>query len=122
MRPFLLAAGLVLGSAAPGFAEPAVTIAPSTMHRAPNPNSRIVQDIPANAQIDLSNCAGDWCRASWRNLFGYIPAFAVASAGPPGDVEPPPSPFVVAAQPVFVAPAFGWGGPYVGFGWGWRRW
>ena len=31
-------------------------------------------------QIDLQGCGPDWCSASWRNLSGYIPAFAVAGA------------------------------------------
>ncbi len=92
------------------------------MRRAPNAHSHIVQTVPANAEIDLENCSGGWCRASWRNLYGYIPAFAVAEAGPPM-IAPPPPPVVV-VEPTVVAPAFGWGGPYVGggFGYGWRPW
>ena len=125
MRRFLLAGCAGLSLVVPAFAEPAVTTAPATMHRAPSEHSRVVQNIPPNAEIDLSHCSGDWCYASWRNLFGYIPAFAVAEAGlPPGAVAPLPPPVVVAPPPVVVAPAFGWGGPYVGVGWGygWRHW
>ena len=123
MRRLLLAAGLVVGLAGPSFADPAVTTAWSNMRHAPSAHSRVVQSVPANAQIDLQNCAGDWCYASWRNLSGYIPSFAVAEAGAPPAVAAGP-PVVVAAPPVVVAPAWGWGGPYVGFGWGygWRRW
>ena len=82
-----------------------------------------MQSVPANAQIDLQNCEGDWCSASWRNLSGYIPSFAVAEAGGSPPVVAPPPPVVVEA-PIYAAPAFRWGGPYVGFGWGygWRRW
>ena len=47
-----------------------LTFAAATAYR------RDVQSIPANAQIDLQNCAGNWCHASWRNLAGYLPAFA----------------------------------------------
>jgi len=114
----LLAAGLCLGVAGPCFADPAITTAWSDMRSAPSGRSRVVQSVPANAQIDLQDCVGDWCRASWRNLAGYIPSFAVAQGGPPLAVAPAPAP------PVVVAPAWGWDGPYLGFGWGygWRRW
>jgi hypothetical protein len=114
--------GVCLGLIGPALAEPAITTAPSAMHRGPSERSRIVQTIPPNAQIDLENCTAGWCYGSWRNLFGYIPAFAVAQGGPP--MMAPPPPVVVAAPPVVVAPAFGWGGPYVGVGWGygWRHW
>ncbi|MGA7198870.1 hypothetical protein [Roseiarcus sp.] len=123
MRHFLIAAGLCAGVAAPCYAEPAITTVPAAMRRAPNAHSHIVQTVPANAQIDLGTCSAGWCSASWRNLFGYIPAFAVADAGPPMIASPPP-PVVVAAPPIVVAPAFQWGGPYVGggFGYGWGRW
>lgn len=122
MRRSLLAAGLVFGLVGPSFADPAVTTAWSNMRRAPDGHSRVVQSVPANAEIDLQNCSGDWCYASWRNQFGWIPAFAAGEAGAPSVVAAPP--IVVAAPPVVVGPAFGWGGPYVGFdyGWGWRRW
>jgi hypothetical protein len=121
LRGFLLTAGLCVGVAAPCNAEPAITTAPAAMRRAPNAHSHIVQTVPANAQIDLENCSAGWCGASWRNLFGYISAFAVAEAGSPTIAAPPP--FVVAVPPV-VAPAFQWSGPYVGggFGYGWGRW
>ena len=131
MRRLLLAAGLSVGLLGPSFADPAITTASSNMRRAPNVHSHIVQSVPANAEIDLQNCAGDWCHASWRNLSGFIPAFAVAQAGPPpGAVAPPPAavvgapPIVVDPAPIIVGPAWGWGGPYVGGGWGygWRRW
>ncbi len=44
-------------------------------------------------------------------------------AAPPVAVAPAPPPVVV-ETPVYVAPAYPWGGPYVGFGWryGWRHW
>jgi hypothetical protein len=121
LRRFLIAAGLCASVTAPCFAEPTVTTAPATMRRAPNAHSHIVQTIPPNAQIDLEHCSGGWCFASWRNLFGYIPAFAVAEAGPPPMVPPPP-PIGITAPPIVVAPAFGWGGPYVGGSWGYGHW
>ncbi len=91
------------------------------MRAAPSGKARVVQRIPANAEIDLSSCDRGWCYSSWRNLFGYIPADVVVAGGPSGDFGPPP---MAVAPPVVIAPAFGWGGPYIGGGWGygWRRW
>ena len=111
----LLLAGLCAGLVGPSSADPAVTTASSNMRRMPNVHSHVVQSVPADAQIDLQSCTGDWCYGSWRGFAGYLPSFAVAQAGPP-TVAPPP--------PVVVAPTFGWGGPYVGvgYGWGWRHW
>ena len=118
----LFLVGACLGLVGQALADPAITAAPAAMHRSPSERSHIVQTIPPNAQIDLQHCSAGWCYASWRNLFGYIPAFVVAQGGPL--MEAPPPPVVVAAPPVVIAPAWGWGGPYVGAGWGygWRRW
>ncbi len=115
MRRSLLAAGLCLGVVAPSFAEPAQTMAPATMHKLPSVRARVVQLIPANAEIDVSSCTAGWCYASWRNLFGYIPADAIVAGAAPLAAAPPP---------VVAAPAWGWDGPYFGVGWGygWRRW
>jgi hypothetical protein len=123
MRRLLFAAAACLGFVGPSLAEPGQTEAPTTMRKMPSVRSGVVQRIPADAEIDVSRCGGGWCYASWRNLFGYIPAFTVAEAGPP-PMSPPPPPIVVTAPPIVVAPAFGWGGPYVGGGWGygWRNW
>ena len=82
-----------------------MTGAPVTMHAAASGKSRVVQRIPANAEIDLSKCKHGWCYASWRNLFGYIPADAVVLGPPPatlpGNELPPP---VVYALPTYVTP------------------
>ena len=126
MRRYLLAIGLSLGFAASAVADPAMTGRPVTMRAAPSGKARVVQHIPANAEIDLASCDRGWCYASWRNLFGYIPAEVVAAGPPPATLpgnELPPA--VVYAQPTYITPpVWGWGGPYVGLGWGygWRRW
>ena len=105
MRRYLLAAGLCFIFAAPSFADPAMTGAPVTMRAAPSGKARVVQQIPASAEIDVSKCNRGWCYSSWRNRFGYIPAEAVVEGPPPatlpGNGLPPP---VVDAQPTNVAP------------------
>jgi hypothetical protein len=112
LRRSLFASGLCFIFAAPSLADPAMTGAPVTMRAAPSGKARVVQQIPANAEIDLSSCNHGWCYSSWRNLFGYIPAEVVVRGQPtavPGNELPPP---VVDAQPSYIAPpAWRWGGP-----------
>jgi hypothetical protein len=117
---------MALAFAGPSFASPAMTGAPVTMHAAPNGKSRVVQRIPANAEIDLSTCGRGWCQASWRHLSGYIPAEIVVLGPPPATLPrnemPPPA---VYALPTYVAPpAWRWTGAYVGgnFGFGSGGW
>jgi hypothetical protein len=123
MRRLLAVSALCLGSAAPAVADPAETIAPTIMRAAPSAAARVVQRIPAHAEIDLSSCSGAWCRVSWRDRFGYVRAEAVAV----GSYAPRPAyysyygPRYYWGPPVVVAPGWGWGRPY-GYGWGWRRW
>jgi hypothetical protein len=113
MRALLFGLGFSAVFAASAAADPAVTSAAAAMRAAPNAAARIVQRVPANAEIDLSHCSGAWCYASWRDRFGYLPATAIAG---PAD---PPAP----------APAYGpygaWSGAAVGpfsYGYGWYRW
>jgi len=110
--------GLVLSAAliAPASAELAMTGASVTMRAGPTGNAGVVQRIPQRAEIVLEKCARNWCRASWRGRFGYIPADAVVLGPPPatlpGDEMPPP---MVHASPTYITPpAWRWTGPYVG--------
>jgi len=85
MRALLFALGSSAVFAAPVAADPAVTGAEAAMRQAPSATARIVQRVPANAEIDLSQCSGAWCYVSWRNRFGYLPVAAIARAPyPPG--------------------------------------
>ena len=120
MRRMIVASAFGLALAGPALAGPALTIAPAEMRAAPDPYARVVQSIPANAEIEVRNCGEIWCSASWRDIHGFVRA-SVISAGPeaPPAVYPAPPPAVVVAPPVVVAP-FGWGYAY---GWGhpWRH-
>ena len=106
-------------------ADPALTVVPSVMRAAPSVRARPVQEVPANAQIDLTSCSGSWCYSSWRNVFGYLPVNSIEvlpDAPPPPAVVVPAPPVI--APPVVVAP-WGWGPGYgyrYGYGYGWRRW
>ena len=89
-----LGLGLSIALIAPASAELAMTGAPVTMRAGPTGNASVVQRIPQSAEIVLEKCARNWCRASWRGRFGYIPADAVVLGPPPatlpGDEMPPP--------------------------------
>ena len=102
-----VAFGLVASAAA---ARPAMTAEPATMRAAPSSHARVVQHIPANAQIDIESCRERWCAASWRNLEGFV---RVEAVGAPGDGPlvdaPPPPPYGYYGGPVVVGPVFGFG-------------
>jgi len=123
LRRLLIAAGMLVAFAGPSLAGPAVTVRPSAMLRSANPHARIVQAVPANAQVDIQSCSAYWCFGSWRHRHGFLPAYAVGM-GPPPPFEPTPPPPLVVTAPIMVAPPPPpppvWGGPFVGFGWG--RW
>ena len=113
---FCLGLGVAIALVSPAVAELATTGAPVAMRAAPTGKAAIVQHIPQSAEISLEKCVRNWCRASWRGRFGYIPEEAVVLGPPPttlpGDKMPPP---VVSASPTHVTPpAFRWTGPYVG--------
>ncbi len=108
----VLGGGATFGSAA--LADPALTRAPAAMRSAPSFKAGVVQPVPANAQIDLNGCKGNWCYVSWRDLFGYLPV-GVIEAQPYG-ASAPPSP-AYGGPAVVVAPVLG--GYY---GYGRRRW
>jgi hypothetical protein len=108
--------GLSIALIAPASAELAMTGAPVTMRAGPTGKAAVVQHIPQRAEIVLEKCVRNWCRASWRGRFGYLPADAVVLGPPPatlpGDEMPPP---VVYASPTYITPpAWRWTGPYVG--------
>jgi hypothetical protein len=108
--------GLSIALIAPASAELAMTGAAVTMRAGPAGKATVVQRIPQRAEIVLEKCVRNWCRASWRGRFGYIPADAVVLGPPPatlpGDEMPPP---VAYASPTYITPpAWRWTGPYVG--------
>ena len=112
MRRLVTAFGLGLAFAGSALAHPAMTTVGTQMRETPNGHSRVVQDIPPNAQVDVDDCGPVWCSASWRNIPGFVRADAVVpgAGGPLHAYRPPPPPVVVA--PLFVPFGWGWGGPY----------
>jgi hypothetical protein len=124
-----LGLGVEFAVVSPAMAELATTAAPVAMRAAPTEKAGIVQHIPRSAEVSLEKCVRDWCRASWRRRFGYIPEEAVVFRPSlvtlPGDKMPPPVVGSASTTPV-TSPAFRWTGPYVGVNGGvasdsWRR-
>jgi len=111
MRNLALSLGLAAALASTARADPAITTSASLMREAPSAKAHVVQSVPARAEIDLANCAQNWCFASWRNLFGYLPVSVVA--------RPPGAPYYEPSPPPDVAG--GGVGPFFGYGW-YQRW
>jgi uncharacterized protein YraI len=109
MIRFCLAVAMSL-AAGVAAARPAMTAEPATMRAAPSSHARVVQHIPANAQIDIEECRDRWCAASWRNLDGYVRVETIAASdgGPVVEAAPPP-PYGYYGGPVVVGPVFGFG-------------
>ncbi len=75
--PFIrtLLTGLFLAfSGAAALADPAITVAPTSLLSAPGTKSRVLLHIPANAEVEVVGCRTSWCEISWRNTFGFAPA------------------------------------------------
>src|ERR1700759_4173201 len=86
--------GLSIALITPASAELAMTGAPVAMRAGPTGKANVVQRLPQGMEIVLERCARNWCRASWRGRFGYIPAAALVMGPPPaalpGNEMPPP--------------------------------
>ena len=108
IRPAL--AFLLLAGAAS--AHPAMTARDTTMRAAPSGHARVVQRIPAHAEIDVGDCGDVWCPASWRDIDGFVRVDAVGPSDAPL-VERGPGPYYGGPYyyggPVIVGPAFGFG-------------
>jgi|SRR5579884_4213760 hypothetical protein len=114
-RTSLVAFCLSIAWGASAAADPATTSEAIAMRAAPSAKARLVQRVPANAEIDLNHCSGDWCYASWRDRFGYLPVAAIASPAypaPPAYGPPPPA---------YGAWSGGGFGPFY-YGYGWSGW
>ncbi len=121
MRRVFIVLALSAWPFAQAHASPALTRSATTMYATASTRAHVVQSIPANAEIDLDHCDRAWCYVSWRDRAGYVSARALDSTPPdfpvagPGPYGPPP-------PPPLAPPPYGyWGGPYVGWGWGWHR-
>jgi hypothetical protein len=123
MIRFTLASALCL-AAGVAAAHPAMTADETTMRAAPSGHARVVQSIPAHAQIDIGECGERWCAASWRDMEGYVRVEAIAANSEPLEGGPPPPPYGYYGGP-YGGPYYGGPvivGPVFGFGYYHRHW
>ena len=102
-------AGLSFSAVGVAYADPALTVMPTHMRVAPDSRSAIVQAIPANAEIDVSDCSNVWCGASWRGLAGYVRMSALSFDD---NAQPPAQP--IYGYPPPDQPAYGYPPPEPG--------
>lgn len=127
LRAFVAGAALAVSGAA--LADPAITLAPTSLHVSPGAKARVLLHIPANAEVDVVSCRGGWCEISWRNQFGYAPQRNLDLGAIPEDGPSARGPYrgpVYAEPPVYdyPPPAVYGGGIYIGprprvWGYGW---
>ena len=106
MNRLTLAATLCLAAFA-ALAHPAMTADPTPMRAAPSGGARVVQEVPAHAQIDIGECGERWCAASWRDIEGWVRVEAIEPNDAPLEVARPRPRFY--GGPFIVAPVFGFG-------------
>ena len=130
----------VCASAAPGVVNTTVNL-----RQGPGTSTPVIGRIPAGSAVDVGACSGEWCRATFQGMSGYVIATALAQGGGPGSPPPggpplgapppgyppqPPPPGYAgpppgyAGPPPYPAPYPGpyYGGPYYyGYGPYWRR-
>jgi len=109
-----LAAIGALAVSTSAIAAPALTRASAGMREGPSSGAPVIQEVPADTEIDVRSCQGAWCYVSWRYIFGYLPRGAIDPRPFPGLGPVPPPGAYVAPPPVVVAPAIGFGWS---FGW-----
>ena len=102
-RTCLIAAFCAVSAAA--VAHPAMTGDDTEMRAAPSGHAHVVQEIPAHAQIDVTECGERWCAASWRDMDGFVRVEAIAPNDAPLHAPRPQ----YYGGPVVVAPVFGFG-------------
>jgi uncharacterized protein YraI len=77
-------------------AAPGVTEGDLNMRRGPGTGYEVITAIPAGAQVEVFDCASNWCEVSWNGYEGfssrsYLDISSDAySAGPPAVVAETP--------------------------------
>ncbi|WP_197086813.1 SH3 domain-containing protein [Bradyrhizobium sp. LTSPM299] len=107
--------------------RPSTVYTTVNLREGPGTTYGVITKIPAGSRINVGNCSGQFCQASWQGKDGYVIATSLARrrpnygppGPPPGYVEPP----VYAGPPIYYRPrpyTYGYYGP--GPYWGYRRW
>ena len=108
----------------------ALAIANVNLRVGPGTDTQILATIPGGSNVAVTSCTGEWCAVMWNGQSGYAIARNLDTGGPRGPSSPPPAytaeaedaPGVYYGPRYYPPPAYGYYGPGVYFGWGWRRW
>ena len=133
---------LLTGGAA---AAPGTAVTTVNLRAEANTSSAILGKIGAGSRVEIGDCTGGWCAASWQGKSGFViqtsldmsgraavrtarrmppGAEHIVAGGPPGYVVAPGPAVVYAPGPYYYGAPYwrGYYGPRCGYGWGWRRW
>jgi len=94
-RTGLVAAAIVVLSAASAVAEPAVVQSKLNLRAGPGPAFATLAVLPPGTKVNTTKCAEEWCRVTVGRVSGYVSrdflktgAEAYASAAPPPQTAP----------------------------------
>lgn len=113
----------LIGFSSAAFAAPGLTISDVHMRAGRGVNSPVVTTVPGGSNVEVFDCQGAWCAASWGRYHGFISqAYLDVSRRPApvyGYAPPPP---VVYGPPIIYGPG-PYYGPYgYGYGYGYYGW
>jgi uncharacterized protein YraI len=112
---------LVACFGAPAFAAPGLTISDLHMRAGRSVNTPVITTVPGGNTVEVYDCRGAWCAASWGRFHGYMnrkyldvsrgPAPVYSYAPPPPVVYGPPA--VYRPGPFYYGPRYyGWRSHY----------
>jgi len=102
LKALTIAAGVLLASA--GLASAATVTNDLNLRSGPGTGYRVIETMPAGANVRVVSCGGSWCRVRWHGRVGY--ASASYLGGGRAYAAPPP---VYYAPPPVVRFGFGFG-------------
>lgn len=147
MQRLIVAGALTLLLAGAAAAAPGTAVSTVNLRAEANTSSAVLGKIAAGSRVEVGDCTGGWCAATWQGKSGFVIQTSLDMSGraavrtarrvPPGaegyvPVGPGGPGYAVAPGPAVVyapgpyyygAPYWrGYYGPRWGYGWGWRRW
>ncbi len=84
IKSILLGAGAALLLSA-GAAGAATVTSGLNLRSGPGTDYRVIDTLPAGAQVAVLGCSGSWCRVDWNGESGYASASYIAGSGYAGN-------------------------------------
>lgn len=133
MKRLIVAAALTLFTGA-ALAAPGTAVSTVNLRAEANTTSNILGKIGAGSRVEVGDCTGGWCAATWQGKNGFIIQTSLDMSGrpvararriapgsqyvvpagprPPGYVGAPPGAYVAGPPMVYAPPYWGYGAPY----------